>query len=153
MMKRMLMVGMVLMAGLAFVGPQSAEAYNYGDFRSSTLVSKAWKALGENDLEAVMAYVNKTVELYDDAARKMQSSLSDYPEGSQDEIFGYWALNDIATALYVQGEAYRKVEMVDEAKEAYQKIADEYTYGQCWDNGGWFWKPAEAASEEIEKMG
>lgn len=137
------------MVGLAFVFPQTAAAYNYGDFRSTTLVSKAWQALGENDIDAVMAYVNKTSELYDDQAKKMQESLAEYPAGSKDEIFAYWALNDIATALYIQGEAYRSVEMKDEAREAYQKVIDQYTYGQCWDNGGWFWKPAEAAAEKI----
>ena len=149
MMKRMILSGVVLMVGLAFVFPQTAAAYNYGDFRSTTLVSKAWQALGENDIDDVMAYVNKTSELYDDQAKKMQESLAEYPAGSKDEIFAYWALNDIATALYIQGEAYRSVEMKDEAREAYQKVIDQYTYGQCWDNGGWFWKPAEAAAEKI----
>ena len=36
-----------------------AQAYNYGDYRSVTLVSKAWAALAEEDIEAVLAYTNK----------------------------------------------------------------------------------------------
>ena len=38
----------------------------------------------------------------------MQNSLTEYPWESKDKIFGYWALNDVGTALYIQGEALRK---------------------------------------------
>lgn len=124
-------------------------AYNFGDFRSSTLTAKAWEALEQGDIEAVLAYTNKCLELYAEQAQKMQSSLTEYPTGKNDEIFAYWALNDVATSLFIQGEAYRRAKMMDEAKEVFQKLVDEYTYGQCWDPKGWFWKPAEAAQEKL----
>lgn len=149
MVKRILLAGMVVMAGIMLMCPKDVLAYNYGDYRSTTLITKAWKALSDNDLEAVLAYTNKCSELYANQAKKMQASLTDYPSGSNDEIFAYWALNDVATGYFIQGEAYRKAEMKDEAKAAYQKVIDEYSYGQCWDNGGWFWKPAEASKEKI----
>ncbi|MBN1869672.1 MAG: tetratricopeptide repeat protein [Candidatus Omnitrophica bacterium] len=148
-MKRSILIGALLLAGVIFVQPTIAAAYNYGDFRSETLVSKAWGALAEGDLEAVLAYTNKCVELYAEQAQKMQSSLSDYPEGDKDEIFSYWALNDIATSLFIQGEAYRKAQQKQEALEAYKKVASDYSYGQAWDTNGWFWKPVEAAKEKI----
>ncbi len=134
---------------LVFISPQISLAYNFGDYRSATLATKGWDALKANDLEAVLAYTNKCMELYADPAKKMQESLFDYPAGSNEEIFGYWALNDVATSLFIQGEAYRQKGMTEEAKAAYQKIIDQYSYGQCWDEGGWFWKPAEAAQEKI----
>lgn len=127
----------------------SAQAYNFGDYRSETLAIKAWKALEENNLEAVLAYTNKNIELYSEQAKKMQASLTDYPQGDNQEIFSHWALNDIATSLFIQGEAYRKAGMLKEAKVAYQRIIDNFSYGQCWDPRGWFWKPAEAAHEKI----
>ena len=148
-MKKMLFAFLIAVMGLALVGPQDAAAYNYGDYRSVTLVTKAWAALAENDLEAVLAYTNKCVELYADQAKKMQASLTDFAAGDNDEIFSYWALNDVATSYFIQGEAYRKAEMLDEAKKAYQILIDDYTYGQCWDTGGWFWKPSEAAQEKL----
>lgn len=129
-----------------------AEAYNFGDFRSETLTTKAWGALAEEDLEAVLAYTNKCIELYGKQAKKMQDSLEDYPRGSNQEIFGYWALNDVATSLFIQGEAYRKAKMNDEAKEVYKKVIDEYRFGQAWDTKGWFWKPAAAAKEKIAML-
>ena len=138
---------MIVSAGI--LCPTIAGAYNFGDFRSETLTTKAWGALNEGDLEAVLAYTNKCLELYADAAKKMQNSLNEYPEGSNDQIFSYWALNDVATSLFIQGEAYRKAEMQDEALAAYKRAVDEFTYGQAWDTKGWFWKPAEAAREKV----
>jgi tetratricopeptide (TPR) repeat protein len=139
----------VLVLGVVFAAPRQALAYNFGDYRSSTLASKAWEALANDDLEAVLAYTNKCLELYGEQGQKMQASLTDYPTGSNDDIFAYWALNDCATVLFIQGEAYRKAKMNDEAVKAYKELIDKYSYGQCWDPKGWFWKPAEAAKEKI----
>src|SRR3989338_8552889 len=98
----------------------NAYAYNFGDYRSETLVTKAWEALKESDIEAVLAYTNKCIELYADQAKKMQASLTAYPAGGNDQIFSYWALNDVATSLFIQGEAYRKANNKEEALAAYK---------------------------------
>jgi tetratricopeptide (TPR) repeat protein len=148
-MKRVIVALALLTAGVSLTLPVVAHAYNYGDFRSETLTTKAWGALADGDLEAVLAYTNKCFELYADPAKKMQSSLNEYPEGDKDKIFSFWALNDVATSLFIQGEAYRKAEMKEDALTAYKKVVNDYTYGQAWDTKGWFWKPAEAAKEKI----
>ena len=148
-MKRAVFIVAVVLASLFLGSSRQAWAYNYGDYRSVTLVSKAWESLEKNDIEAVLAYTNKCIELYSAQAKKMQESLSDYVTGTDQEIFSNWALNDVATAHYIQGEAYRKSGMLDEAKAAYQKVANDYKFGQCWDAKGWFWKPSEAAQEKI----
>ena len=146
--KRFLIVAMLLGAMLLPSFKVSAEI-NYGDYRSVTLVSKAWKALEDKNVDEVLAYTNKCIELYAGQAKKMQESLTDYPQGEKEKIFSYWALNDVATALFIQGQAYRQAGKMDEAKAAYSKITKEYSFGQCWDVGGWFWKPAEAAKEKL----
>ena len=46
---------------------------NFGDFRSSTLATKAWAALAQNDIESVLAYTNKCISLY--AARPVKCRL------------------------------------------------------------------------------
>ena len=125
---------------------------NFGDYRSSTLTTKAWAALAQNDIESVLAYTNKCISLYAAQASKMQAGLKDYASGSNDEIFKYWALNDVATSYYIQGEAYRAANMKDEAKEAYNKLIKDYSFGQTWDTKGWFWKPADAAKEKLDMM-
>ncbi len=148
-MKRFLAVLAIFMGVMTFAGVKESVAYNFGDFRSETLVGKAWEALAQDDIEAVLAYTNKCLELYAEQAQNMQKSLTGYVEGTNDDVFKMWALNDVATSLYIQGEAYRKANMKDEAKEVYNKIVKEYSYGQTWDPKGWFWKPADAAKEKL----
>lgn len=131
-----------------------AQEYNFGDFRSATLATKAWKAMDQMDIEAVLAFTNKCISLYSKEAKKMQAALTEYPksstEGGTDQaVFDLWALNDVGTCYYIQGEVYRKAKMVEEAKEAYNVLINEYSYAQCWDAKGWFWKPAEAAKEKL----
>ena len=148
-MKKLLIILALLTVSLGLSHPQVVYAYNFGDFRSVTLTGKAWEALDKADIEAVLAYTNKCLELYGEKAKKMQASLTDYATGKNEEIFKYWALNDVATCLFIQGEAYRRANMMDEAKEVFQKLINEYSFGQCWDPKGWFWKPAEAAQEKL----
>lgn len=126
-----------------------AQAFSFGDYKSSTLTTKSWEALAKNDIEAVLAYTNKCIELYAEEARKMQSELKAYPTGANEEVFKFWALNDVATSYYIQAEAYRKANMKDESKEAFNKIVKDYSFGQTWDAKGWFWKPADAAKEKL----
>ena len=152
-MKMVFLGSMLLMAiFVAGVPAQVSAAYNFGDYRSETLATKAWGVLKDGDLEAVLAYTNKCIELYADQAKKMQSSLTAYPTGSNDQIFAYWALNDVATSLFIQGEAYRKANKKEEALAAYKRAVNEFSYGQAWDPQGWFWKPAEAAQEKISMI-
>jgi tetratricopeptide (TPR) repeat protein len=146
--KTIFLIAMLLGATLLPSVKASAEI-NYGDYRSVTLVSKAWKALQDKNLDEVLAYTNKCLELYAGQAKKMQESLTDYAQGDKDKIFSYWALNDVATSLFIQGEAYRQAGKMDEAKAAYSKVMKDYAFGQCWDEGGWFWKPADAAKEKL----
>ena len=151
-MKKFLKVFLIGFAYLSFCYSTIVFAYDFGDFRSITLTKEAWAAFGDLDLEKVLAYTNKCIEIYGEEAKKMQAALVDYPEGSRDEIAAYWALNDVATCLFIQGETYRRVNMFAEAKASYQKLIDEYTYGQSWDAKGWFWKPAEAARAKIKML-
>ncbi len=148
-MKKVVLGLFLVLAALGVVNTPSVWAYNFGDYRSVTLATKAWEALDKGDIEGVLAYTNKCLELYSEQAKKMQASLTDFATGEKEKVFSYWALNDVATSLFIQGEAYRKAEMKDEAKEVYQKLIDNYSFGQCWDTKGWFWKPAEAAKEKL----
>ncbi len=128
---------------------QSGSKPDFGNYTSVALLQKAWGALAARDLKAVEAYVNKINELYAGKAKEMQRGLADYASGSNDQIFKYWALNDVSTAWYVLGEAYRGAGQKDEAINAYNKVINDFSYGQCWDNKGFFWKPAQAAKEKI----
>ena len=81
-MRKVFWAFIILAASFTYVHTEAAAAYNFGDFRSETLTGKAWTALNDGDLEAVLAYTNKCIELYSEQARKMQNSLNEYPEGT-----------------------------------------------------------------------
>ena len=106
-----------------------------------------------DDSDAVVAYVDKVLELYEEKAKAMQESMTEYAWESKDEIFSKWALNDVGTALYIKGEAFKKAGQHEKAKQAYQALVENYFYAQCWDPNGWFWKPAEAAQQALDELG
>ncbi|MBF0522143.1 MAG: tetratricopeptide repeat protein [Candidatus Omnitrophica bacterium] len=157
-MRKFALVVALFVTGVALICPRTASAYDFGDYKSATLVSKAWAALAAKDLDGVLAYTNKCIELYAEKAQAMQVELKDYAvytvgdDASKDKVFSYWALNDVATAYYIQGQAYQQADKKDEAKKAYTTVIEKYTFGQCWDTQGWFWKPAEAAKDKVKIM-
>src|ERR1041384_2412627 len=135
-MKKFALILISLFTGVVLTQTTPAFAYEFGDYRSATLVGKAWAALGSGDIEGVLAYTNKCLELYGEQAKAMQKDMKDFVTGEPKQIHSKWALNDVATSLYIQGEAYRKANMKDEAKEAYKAIVDNYGFAQTWDPKG-----------------
>jgi tetratricopeptide (TPR) repeat protein len=156
-MKKVLAVSMsaiLIMAGASIgMAQEQKSAYNFGDFRSSTLATKAWGALNEKNLDAVLAYTNKCVEMYGEQARKMQSELTELPTGDEQKVFSFWALNDVATNLFIQGEAYRQAGKMAEAKAAFEAVVNNYPFGQAYDPASKsFWQPANAAKDKLKMM-
>lgn len=126
------------------------SAYDFGDYTSEYLTTQAWKMLEKKDLEGVRVLTQKCVDLYSKEAEKMQQSLSEFP--AKDKTFDYWALNDVGTCYFILGEAFAAKEKYPEAIEAYQVVVDNYSYAQCWDTQGWFWKPAVVSRGRINKI-
>jgi tetratricopeptide (TPR) repeat protein len=145
----------ILILLIVFLASPTAFArINFGDHASSTLTTKAWEALGRADLDAAMTYANKCIEMYEEEARKMQTSLQAFPANEpKEETFKYWALNDVGTAYFIKGEILMKQSNPAAAKAAYEKLAREFSYAQCWDTRGWFWKPGEAAKQKVLEIG
>lgn len=139
----------VMLAGAVLAGAGAPIAARADDSQSRTLVQKAWQALNAKDYAAVTRYAVECERLYAEEAARMQAGLKDFPQGDPEEVHRYWALNDVATILFVQAEAKRLAEAPDEAKAIYRRILDEYSYGQAWDPQGFFWKPAVAAREKL----
>ncbi len=131
---------------------ETGKSFDFGDYRSETLTTKAWQALAANDLDSVFAYTNKCVALYAAKAKEMQAALKGYPWKTKEEVFSYWALNDVGTCLFIQGKALLSAGKKDEAKAAFQRVVNEFSYSQCWDPQGWFWKPKDAAAEQLAEM-
>ena len=144
-------VAAAVMLGAAVL-PGQAFADNFGDYKSSTLTGKAWEAYNSKDYKGAVVYAQKCIELYAEDAKKMQAGLTDYPTGKPEDVHKYWALNDVATSYYILGMSLAGSGDKEGARQAFDTVIKEYTFGQCWDPQGWFWKPAEAAEKESRNL-
>jgi len=133
---------------MAVMGSLSAQ--DFGDHSSATLTRKAWEALSANQDDLVLAYTGKCRELYLADAKKQQASLTAFAPA--EKAHDFWALNDVGTCLFIEGQLREKQQKVQDAIAAYRPLAEELRFSQCWDPKGWFWKPAEAAAGRLKEL-
>ncbi len=142
----------VLVVGCASTGaPNPNAAVDYGDYTSQTLTTNAWNALTDEQYELAIRYTEKCIELYGEKAREMQAGLDETPHFKR--VHDYWALNDVGTSYFIQGEALAKLGRTEEALASFEVVKSEFTYAQTWDPKGWFWKPSDAAYSRIQRYG
>jgi len=118
---------------------------------SGVLIVKSWEAHGKKDVEATFKYTQQLIDLYKEEADRQQASLRQLPKNRPD-IEAVSALNDVATAYFIQGESYRNQGKKEEAIQAFKVVVEKYPYAQAWDPRGWFWVVAKAAQESIDKL-
>ena len=124
--------------------------YNFGDYKSETLTTKAWDALGQSDHKGVELYVKKCISLYEGQAKEQQGALSDF--APKEKAFDSWALNDVGTCYFILGESLAAQQRYPEAKAAFERVINDFSYAQCWDPKGWFWKVAVGARDRLNKI-
>jgi len=142
---QLLMLG--LYVGIAIPGVCLAQDKT----SSGELIVKTWDAHGKKDVENTFKYSNQLIELYKDQADKEQAALKTLP-AKRSEIEAVAALNDVATAYFIQGESYRNQGKNEDAIKAFKVVVEKYCYGQAWDPRGWFWSIAKASKESILKL-
>lgn len=120
------------------------------DLSSQALTTKAWESLAAGDLGATLEATTKCLELYAAQADRQQADLEDFLPAEQGH--DAWALNDVGTCLFIEGQAHEKAGRAAEARAAYRRLVDGYGFAQCWDQKGWFWKPAQAARDRLETL-
>jgi len=122
-----------------------------GNPTSTELIDKAWEAHGRRDTAATFKYTQQCIDLYQQDADRLASYLKALPR-NKEEIEAVKALNDVATAYFIQAESYLREGKSAEAKKLFQKIIDKYPYAQAWDQRGWYWQLAVAAEQSIKKI-
>jgi tetratricopeptide (TPR) repeat protein len=136
---------------MVVAGPAAAiAAEDFGDYKSSTLTTKAWEALGQPQYEIAFAYIAKCRELYEAEALKQQAGRKDFLPA--DKGHDAWALNDVGTCYFIEGQLLEKQGKQREAAAAYRKLVQDLSFCQCWDTKGWFWRPAEAAADRLKQL-
>ena len=133
--------------------PDGAAQPDFGDYKSSTLTTKAWKALGEGDTALVKAYTHKCIDSFEKQAIDMQKGITG-PVSTDDKeaVFKNWALNDVGTCYFILGSALEKSGDKKGALEAYKTLSEKFPDAKCWDTKGWFWTPADAAKGKLKAL-
>ena len=147
------MHAVLLRAGVvavALVAAATGVSQDFGDQSSATLTKKAWEALAAGDEKLVLAYTGKCRELYAAEARAQQAGLLAFAPA--DKAHDFWALNDVGTCLFIEGQLFEKQQLPKEAAAVYRELADKLKFCQCWDEKSWFWKPAEAAAGRLKEL-
>jgi len=127
----------------------AAATLDFGDFSSATLTAGAWKARADKDYPALFAYTRECIRRYGEEGKRMNAEMTGF--APSDQVFEKWALNDVGTCLFIMGHAYADLKMYGEAAQAFERLAADYGYAQCWDPRGWFWHPADAAMEKARR--
>jgi len=117
---------------------------------SEELTSSAWKALEKGNYACTLECTQICIDRHSQEAKDQQGILTQQGAfATGDNIPKYWALNDVSTCWFIRGELYRKMRENENARQAYQEILNNYSYGQCWDPRGWYWKLADGAREKL----
>ncbi|MCK5706324.1 MAG: tetratricopeptide repeat protein [Candidatus Aureabacteria bacterium] len=114
---------------------------------SQNLTKKAWLALDNKDFENVYVYADKCITKYLSLANKQQLEINDFP--MEDKTNDFWALNDVATCIFIKARALREEGKKVEALKLCEKIMYHFPHAQCWDPIGWYWKVAHGARDQI----
>lgn len=111
---------------------------------------KAWEAFTKNDFNTVERLANESVRRWGEQARVRNNQLFRLP--SAKEAKKYNTLNEVATIVWLKGEALFKKGDRDGALAAYYTVVADYNYGQTWDNKGWYWSPAASSRDRIAEL-
>ena len=114
---------------------------------SSALTQQAWAALEQRRYDLVLAAADECLRRFGSRAARQQALLSDF--APKEAALKYWALNDVATCLFIKGTALKEQKKKGDAKNVFRGIIEQFPYAQCWDPRGWFWKVAQAARGQI----
>jgi serine/threonine protein kinase len=123
-------------------------------------LAAAWAALKEAAHPRAIAEANKCIAEFQSAAQEMEDDLARrderFPTGAVDEatkkrILNNGPLNDVAACLWIKGQSAEAQGDKELAVEAYRS-AERLPHARCWDPQGWFWSPAEKATERLEVL-
>lgn len=146
-----------LLSALESPSTQSTKTVN------ERLTTQAWAQLDAQDYEKAIESALDCIEQFEQRARAIQEELTKAnaqvpkdrvdDKGEREKVFSRGPLNDVAACYFIIGEANRKLLKKDSTKLAAARKAFEearkLTHARVWDSGGFFWSPAEVASDRI----
>jgi len=129
-------------------------------------LKKAWAAMNQSNHQQALEAAEECIDQFSARALRDETALETVQERApatgpvesafdKKKIFDRGVLNDVAASYFVRGQAAERLLKKTQNKRYKQIAAESYTaaarlkYGRCWDPGGFFWSPAEAASDRL----
>ncbi len=122
----------------------------YSQKASNEYVKECWQALSKREFKKVYELVEECSKLYGTQAFKLSKSLKGFPPKGEEAAYN--VMNDVATCLFIKGEALMREGRNQEAKKVFKKIIEDFPYAQSWDPRGWWWKIAEKSKLSLDKL-
>jgi hypothetical protein len=122
------------------------------------LTAAAWDALDDGQYGRAIESAQRCIDLFRDEAIRQQDALTEPPllgavsAAQKQEISSNWALNDVGTCYLIMGQALQTLGRIEDARRSYGE-AQMFPYARAWDPQGWFWSPAEGASQRLAELG
>jgi len=137
---------------------------------SEEMTKAAWEPFNNNNHKSAVEKAQECIYEFEGAAKRQQADLVRNkeplpPTGKVDpnvkrQILDRGVLNDVGTCLWIKGRSaeylFQKSKEKDTSSRdlaiaAYQEACG-LTYARTWDPKGWFWSPAEAASDGLARL-
>ncbi len=160
-MKRVFFIGIFLTFSISFFN--NSVLYPK-ELDSSEYVKKAWEASGKLDFESVDRITSECISKYQDQADQLAQGLKDFPPKGEESA--YKVMNDIATCIFIKGEALVKkmhilldegknkeaYKIKEEAVKIFKELIKKYPFAQAWDPRGWWWSIKQASESTLKKL-
>ncbi len=125
---------------------------------NSMLLNNVWNAFNGDNYATAITNADKCINRLKERAVREQSAFTntgiDHPsigkvsENEKENIFSRGTMNDVATCYYIKGQALEKLNRIDESRKAYEEVL-RFPDARTWDLSGFFWSPAQAASQRL----
>jgi tetratricopeptide (TPR) repeat protein len=146
-------VRVTLPENIHLAGRRAAVLYG----TSEDMTTEAWNALSAGNWDHAIDQSEAAIQEWAPAAMHLQDQkmrdlgrLVDYSgdPGERKTIFKYWALNDVAAAYFILGQAQDHKGDYAKASRAFRQVVNHYSLAQIWDPKGWFWSPVDAITTD-----
>ncbi len=130
----------------------------------TVLLNAAWDNFNKQDYAAALRSASPCVAQFARQAQRDQARIEtgetpkplppgpahrDSPEAKR--TFANGVLNDAAACMFIVGNAQERTSLCSDARKTYQDLA-RLTYARVWDPKGWFWAPADAAEDGLDRL-
>lgn len=128
---------------------------------SEQATEEAWAALIAGEYQTASAKAAECIAKCETVANQIEARLESekvvLPKGTvsaadRNRIAKYQVLNDVATCLWIKGQAEEKLGHKAEARKAYTQATKYSQARSARPTGESFWSPADKASERLGKL-